>query len=259
MITFPNAKINLGLNIIRKRADGYHEIATLLYPVCLSDILEIVPSENERTTIEITGIPIPGEKENNLCFKAFHLLSSILHLPPVTIHLHKVIPTGSGLGGGSSDGAFTIKMLTDLFHLGMTNEKMIGFARQLGADCAFFIKNKPLFAFDKGDHFEPVDIDLSGFRIEIVTPGIHVNTAEAYALADLQPESGEPKIPVKEIIIRPINEWKNLLVNDFEKAIFLKHPELEKIKQDFYDRGAIYASMSGSGSAVYGIFRSSGD
>jgi len=254
MIDFPNAKINLGLNILEKRADGFHNIETVFYPIELFDILEIIPSGKEPVSFTSTGHTIPGDRQSNLCLKAFHLLSSIFHLPPAKIHLHKVIPIGAGLGGGSSDAAFTIKLLNKLFLLGLSDDQMMDYARNLGSDCAFFILNKPVFAFNKGDHFEPLELDLSGFRIKISTPEIYINTAEAYAMIEIQPESMGSYPPLKKIIGQPIEEWKNLLVNDFEKPVIKKYPELGIIKQDLYDQGAIYVSMTGSGSSMFGIF-----
>lgn len=254
MIVFPNAKINLGLNILSKRPDCFHNIETIFYPVELSDVLEIIPSQNGFTSFESTGFNIPGEKKNNLCLKAFHLLSSIFHLPPVMIHLHKVIPTGAGLGGGSSDCAFTIRLLNEMFLLGLSNDQMMKHARNLGSDVAFFILDKPAFASEKGDQFEPLELDLSGYRIEVVTPEIYINTADAYKMIDFQTEPQRLFSSLKEIIYKPVGKWKNLLTNDFELPVFTKYPELEKIKQDLYNRGALYVSMSGSGSSIYGIF-----
>jgi 4-diphosphocytidyl-2-C-methyl-D-erythritol kinase len=254
MITFPNAKINLGLKVLEKRTDGFHNIETIFYPVGLSDVLEIVPSKDGIFSFKTTGLPIPGDKEKNLCCRAFHLLSSIFHIPPVKIHLHKVIPIGAGLGGGSSDGAFSIKMLNDLFLLGLSDDQMMDYARNLGSDCGFFILNRPVFAFNKGDHFEPLELDLSGYRIEVVTPDIHVSTAEAYSMIDLHAGSWTHGSPLKEIIRKPVVEWKKNLINDFEKPVFKKYPELERIKQDLYNRGALYVSMTGSGSSIFGIF-----
>jgi 4-diphosphocytidyl-2-C-methyl-D-erythritol kinase len=256
MIAFPNAKINLGLRVLEKRTDGFHNIETIFYPVGLSDVLDIVPSNDGIFSFESTGLPIPGEKEDNLCLSAFHLLSSLFQLPPVKIHLHKVIPIGAGLGGGSSDGAYTIRLLNNLFLLGLSDDQMMDYARDLGSDCAFFILNRPLFAFNKGDHFEPLELDLSGYRIEVVTPDVQVITSQAYAMIDHRAESWRNDSPLKEIICKPIVEWKKILVNDFEKPVFNKYPELERIKQDLYDQGAIYASMTGSGSAIFGIFTS---
>ena len=254
MIAFPNAKINLGLRILQKRPDGFRNIETVFYPVELYDILEIIPANDGLFSFTATGIPIPGERSANLCSSAYHLLSSVVRLPPVKIHLHKAIPVGAGLGGGSSDGAFTIKILNDLFGLNLPEEQMVDVARNLGSDCAFFIRNKPAFAYEKGDKFEFLDLDLSKYRIEIITPGIHVNTGEAYSMVKPGRGSGNPDLHLKEIIARPVETWKGTLKNDFEKPLFVKYPELKKLKQDFYDRGAIYASMSGSGSSIYGIF-----
>ena len=262
MIAFPNAKINLGLNVLEKRTDGFHNIETIFYPVGLSDVLEIIPAIDGIFSFTSTGLPIPGDIQNNLCLKAYHLLFSIFHLPPVSIHLHKVIPMGAGLGGGSSDGAFTIKLLNDLFLLGLSNDQMLNYARNLGSDCAFFILNKPVFAFDKGDQFETFDLDLTGYRIEIMTPDVYISTAEAYSMMGRNYDIPSHKSggvvsvnsPIKEIIRKPIEEWKYLLINDFELAVFNHFPEIEKVKKKFYADGAIYASMSGSGAAVYGIF-----
>jgi len=254
MIAFPNAKINLGLKVLHKRPDGFHNIETIFYPVGLSDILEIIPTKDGVLSFAATGLRIPGDPKENLCLKAFHLLSSDLHLPPVKIHLHKVIPIGAGLGGGSSDGAFTIKLLNDIFSLGLSDDQMMDYARNLGSDCAFFILNKPAFAFGKGDRFEFIDLDLSGYRIGIETPEIHINTVEAYAMIRPKSEPSEFFPILKKIISQPVKEWKDLLVNDFEHPVFNKYPELEKIKQDFYERGALYASLSGSGSSIFGIF-----
>jgi 4-diphosphocytidyl-2-C-methyl-D-erythritol kinase len=256
MIAFPSAKINLGLKVLEKRADGFHNIETIFYPVKLSDVLEIVPAVDGLFSFESTGLPVPGAKEDNLCLRAFSLLSADFHLPPVKIHLHKVIPVGGGLGGGSSDGAHTIRLLDNLFLLGLSDAQMMLYAGNLGSDCAFFILNQPVFAVNKGDVFEPLGLDLSDYRIEIVSPGIHVSTAEAYAMIDLRGESLKTGPSLKELISLPVKEWKNFLVNDFEKPVFDKYPELESLKQDLYEKGAIYASMTGSGSSIFGIFTS---
>jgi 4-diphosphocytidyl-2-C-methyl-D-erythritol kinase len=254
MIAFPNAKINIGLKVLQKRPDGFHNLETIFYPVGLSDVLEIIPAKDGVFSFAETGLSIPGDPKENLCIKAFHLLSSIFQLPPVKIHLHKVIPIGAGLGGGSSDGAFAIKLLNDLFSLGLSGDQMMDHARNLGSDCAFFIVNKSAFAFEKGDRFEFLDLDLSGYRIEIKTPEIYINTGEAYSMIDPRADSRTHDFPLKEIISKPIVEWKENLINDFEKPVFKKYPELARIKQDFFERGALYASLSGSGSSIYGIF-----
>jgi 4-diphosphocytidyl-2-C-methyl-D-erythritol kinase len=254
MIAFPNAKINLGLKVLEKRTDGFHNIETIFYPIGLSDVLEIIPSGKDAVSFSSTGLTIPGSEQSNLCLKAYHLVSSIFHLPPVSIHLHKVIPIGAGLGGGSSDGAFTIKILNDLFLLKLTNDQLMDYARQLGSDCAFFIENKPLYAFEKGDQFEQVEVDLSSFHIEITTSLIHINTAEAYAMMNAQKQSKEMTLSLKDILKRPVEKWKDLLINDFELPVFNKYPELEKMKNYLYKRGAVYVSMTGSGSSLYGLF-----
>jgi 4-diphosphocytidyl-2-C-methyl-D-erythritol kinase len=254
MIAFPNAKINLGLNVLEKRADGFHNIETVFYPIDLADVLEIIPAADGLFSFASTGLSIPGGKESNLCLKAFHLLSSLFHLPPVKIHLHKVIPIGAGLGGGSSDGACTIKLLNNLFFLGLSNDQMMDYARKLGSDCAFFIENKPVFAYDKGDRFKPAGIDLSSYRIEVISPEIHINTAEAYAMIDFRGKTQEIRFPLDKIISKPVSDWRNQLKNDFEEPIIKKYPELGKIKQDLYNKGALYVSMSGSGSSIFGIF-----
>ncbi|MFC2111122.1 4-(cytidine 5'-diphospho)-2-C-methyl-D-erythritol kinase [Bacteroidota bacterium] len=250
MISFPNCKINLGLSVTEKRADGFHNIETVFYPVGLSDILEIIVSPNNRLLFQTSGLEIDGDANNNLCVKAFELLKSKLNIPEVHIHLHKMIPSGSGLGGGSSDAAFTIKLIDDVHLLSLSEEEQINFAKKLGADCAFFIKNKPVFAFGKGDDFESIDLDLSGYYIVIVKPNVSVNTTLAYS--KILPQ--KHLISVKDAIKKPISGWKDYLINDFEKVVFEEYPEIKNVKAKLYKSGAIYASMSGSGSAVYGLF-----
>lgn len=249
MITFPNAKINLGLNIVEKRSDGYHNIETLFYPIEICDALEFVPSTKE-TTFTTTGLPIEGNSTDNLVLKAYHLLSREYNLPAIDIHLHKKIPMGAGLGGGSSDAAFMLKLLNDYFKLNISNEKLADFASLLGADCAFFIYNKPMFGCGKGNILSEIPIDLSNHYIVTVSSNVHVSTAEAYS--QCMPRKWD--IPLKEIISLPIHQWRNLLYNDFEKSVFPKHPELQQIKDTLYNYGAEYAAMSGSGSTIYGIF-----
>jgi len=248
MIIFPNAKINIGLNVINRRADGYHNLETIFYPIKINDALEIV--ESDKLSFESSGLEIPGRVEDNLCIKGYHLLKKDFDLPPVKIHLHKHIPIGAGLGGGSADAAFFIRLLNQNFNLGLSDDRMTDYARQLGADCAFFIQNKPVFAFDKGDEFEPIKLDLSNYKIVLVMPPVHVSTAEAY--------SGVKPAPVKqslmELIYRPVAEWKNYIKNDFEISVFKNHPEIRGVKAALYEAGAIYAAMSGSGASVFGIF-----
>ncbi|MCX6268051.1 MAG: 4-(cytidine 5'-diphospho)-2-C-methyl-D-erythritol kinase [Bacteroidetes bacterium] len=251
MIQFPNCKINLGLNVVSKRSDGFHNIETVFYPVPLRDALEIIPAGGSHVEFHTSGLEIPGTPDQNLCIRAFHLLQSEFGLPGVKMHLHKVIPMGSGLGGGSSDGAFTLKLLNDLFELRLGNEQLKIYARLLGSDCSFFIENQAHFAFEKGDQLEPVAIDLSGLFLAIVIPHIHVATDEAYRM--VVPEM--PKQSLRELIQSPLELWKDLVINDFEKPVFEKYPVIGEIKAKLYASGAIYAAMSGSGSAVFGIFK----
>jgi 4-diphosphocytidyl-2-C-methyl-D-erythritol kinase len=249
MIVFPNAKINIGLHVATKRPDGYHNLETIFYPVQLSDALEM--AETKETSISFSGLPVDGLPENNLVLKAYQLLKNDFHLPPVQFHLHKVIPTGAGLGGGSSDAAFTLKMLNDFFQLKLNTEQLKTYAAILGADCSFFIENKPAFATGIGDQLSPVKIDLSGYRIVILKSNVSVSTAIAYQ--NITPS--EPEFKLQKLAELPVTEWKNVVVNDFEKSVFPIFPEIEKWKKKLYELGAEFASMSGSGSAVYGIFR----
>jgi 4-diphosphocytidyl-2-C-methyl-D-erythritol kinase len=250
MILFPNCKINLGLHVVSKRTDGFHNIETIFYPVPFYDALEIIRASDDVFDFHATGLAIPGENGHNLCARAFKLLQPAFKLPMVKMHLHKVIPMGAGLGGGSSDGAFTLKLLNQLFDLGQDKEQLMFFARELGSDCSFFIENRPLFAYERGDRFESTQIDLSGLTLLLVFPGLHVSTAEAYSeVVPVKPEKS-----LKELMKLPVEQWKDLLVNDFERPVFKKRPVIGEIKQKLYDAGALYASMSGSGSAVYGLF-----
>ena len=250
MICFPNAKINIGLYILSKRPDGYHNIETVFYPVNLCDALEIVPANGEKTGIIQTGISIEGKPEDNLVMKAYYLLKKDYDLPEISIYLRKQIPAGAGLGGGSSDAAFMIKLLNDFAGLKLSIEQMETYAGQIGADCPFFIQNKPVFAEGTGNILSPVNISLQDYYFVLVKPSVSVSTKEAYI--HINPH--QPLIPLKKIIDLSINEWKNHLVNDFEPGVFAQYPEIGEIKQRLYAEGALYASMSGSGSAVFGIF-----
>jgi 4-diphosphocytidyl-2-C-methyl-D-erythritol kinase len=249
MVVFPNAKINIGLNVVSKREDGYHNLETIFFPLKLSDALEFV--EAEETKLTTSGIQIDGLPEKNLILKAYHLLTTDFNLPPLQFHLHKIIPFGAGLGGGSSDAAFTLKMLNEFFKLGLTPKSLELYAAKIGADCPFFILNKPTFATGIGDKFHDIELDLSDYEIVILKPDISVSTVEAYK--NVIPRN--PKFRLTEIIKTPVNDWKNLIVNDFEKSVFQKYPQIGELKQLLYDLGAGFASMSGSGSAVFGIFR----
>ena len=251
MVIFPNSKINLGLNIVGKRNDGYHDIETVFFPVLLKDALELI--EQEKFEFSTSGSSIEGDPEKNLCIKAYDLLKKDFpQMPAVKMHLHKAIPMGAGLGGGSADGAFTLKLLNKKFDLSLSEKQLINYSLELGSDCPFFILNKPCFATGRGELLEPTEQDLSDHKIAIIHPAIHISTA--WAFANIKPL--RPAKSIKQIIQQPISTWKNELVNDFENPVFEKYPEIKKIKEKLYDAGAIYASMSGSGSAVYGIFNS---
>ena len=250
MLVFPNAKINIGLCVVEKRADGFHNIESIFYPVFdLFDVLEVV--ESKELSFTSSGIEIPGSSTSNLCVQAFQLVKSDFDIPFVTIHLHKVIPIGAGLGGGSADAAFMLKALNELFKLNLTVDQLINYARELGSDCAFFIENKPVYAFNKGDEFENIELDLTPYQLKIEYPNIHIGTKEAYS--GIVPLSS--KQCLKDIISKPIEEWKTLLENDFEKSVFPSHPSIENVKKKMYADGAVFASMTGSGSAVFGLFK----
>lgn len=249
MICFPNAKINLGLNVTEKRPDGYHNIETIFYPIPVKDALEIVPSR--EFSFSQTGINIAGPVENNLVMKAVKLMQEHFSIPPLEIHLLKAIPFGAGLGGGSSDAAFTLKLLNDFCELGQNENQLEVLAAAIGADCPFFIRNKPVFASGIGNIFTPVEISLKGYTLCLVKPDIAVSTPEAYSMV----KPAFPEIGVKEIITRPVGEWRELLKNDFERSVFARYSEIGRIKELMYKAGACYAAMSGSGSAVFGLFK----
>ncbi|HZY39357.1 MAG TPA: 4-(cytidine 5'-diphospho)-2-C-methyl-D-erythritol kinase [Mucilaginibacter sp.] len=253
MLIFPNAKVNIGLNVINRRDDGYHNLETIFYPIKIKDILEVIKAD--ALSFESAGLEIPGRIEDNLCVKGYHLLKKDFDLPPVKIFLYKHIPIGAGLGGGSADAAFFIRLINQKFEIGLTDGQMVGYARQLGADCAFFIQNKPVFAQGIGDELEPVELDLSKYTIALVMPPVHVSTAEAY-------RGVRPALPgrsLKELIQLPVGEWKNYIKNDFEQSVFKNHPAIRGVKAALYEAGAIYASMSGSGASVFGLFEEKPD
>ena len=253
MITYPNAKINLGLNIVEKRPDGYHNLETIFYPIALQDALEVTQLEGEKEyALALSGTPIEGDPDQNLVVKAYKLLKSDFpNLPPVNIHMFKHIPTGAGLGGGSADAAFMLKLLNDKFQLKLSVEQLEEYASRLGADCAFFIQNKPVFASGIGNIFEQVQVSLKGYYIVLVKPDVFVSTKEAYSL--VKPK--KPAQSLKEIARMPVETWRATMKNDFEESVFKLYPEIAAIKDKLYDMGAVYASMSGSGSSVFGIFR----
>jgi 4-diphosphocytidyl-2-C-methyl-D-erythritol kinase len=250
MVVFPNAKINLGLNICSKREDGYHEISSVFFPIALFDALEI--TENKENTINFIseGIEIPTDPKGNLVIQAYNLIKTEYNIPGVDVTLIKRIPIGAGMGGGSADASFMLTGLNTLFGLNISTKKLEEFAKKLGADCPFFIENEAKIVSGIGEIMKPISLDLKGYYLWVVNPEIHISTKEAYA--GVQPK--HPEKSIEEIIELPIEEWKNLLVNDFEKSIFPNHPKIEILKQQLYDYGAIYASMTGSGSTVFGIF-----
>ncbi len=257
MIVYPNAKINLGLNIVEKRPDGYHNIETIFYPIALADALEIVfPVGNAEPYVwQSTGRIVDCPPEKNLCIRALNSLREAarqrgINVPCVGLHLHKIVPMGAGLGGGSADAAFVMRYVNELLHLGFTNAELSTLSATIGADCPFFIQNTPQFATGIGDVLTPVSVSLTGKWLLLIKPSVSVPTKIAYS--KVHPR--KPQLSVVEITSRPIAEWRNLLVNDFEESVFSEYPEIAKLKDYIYAQGAIYAAMSGSGSAVFGIF-----
>ena len=250
MILFPNAKINIGLNIVERRADGYHNIESVMYPVKWCDILEIVPAQGNETTLTTTGRSVNCPPEKNLVMKAYNLFHQNTGIGNVDIYLHKIIPDGAGLGGGSADAAFTLIGLNDIFKCNLTNEQLSDMASKIGADCPFFIYNKPQLATGIGTEFTPAEITLDNYHILIVKPQVSVPTAQSYAGVTPMPANHN----LTEAIKCPIPEWTGIIKNDFEKSVFPAYPEIANVKQQIIDMGADYVSMSGSGSAVYGIF-----
>lgn len=249
MIVFPNCKINLGLHITQKRPDGFHDLETIFYPLPVCDALEGIT--HATLQFESSGIDIPGDMSDNLCLKAFQLVrQDFPQVQPLHIHLHKNIPIGAGLGGGSADAAFMLRLINQKFQLGLSTEALVAYAAQLGSDCPFFILNQPCFATGRGEIMTPVNLDLSGYSLLLVHPGIHVNTG--WAFKQLTPKPAAWSLP--EVIQLPVTEWKDKMTNDFEGPVFAAHPALEKIKAQLYEAGALYATMSGSGSALLGIF-----
>jgi len=251
MVTFPNAKINIGLNILRKRSDNFHNIQTIFYPFQLNDVLEVVENK-QKNEIEFinTGLKIDAPAEKNLVVKAYYLLKNDFNLPAVKIHLHKVIPFGAGLGGGSSDAAFMIKLLNQMFELNLFDAQMIEYAKKLGSDCAFFIVNEPALGTEKGDKLVKTELDLSDYQLIVIKPDIHLNTAKVYNFITPNNEVAD----LTQLIKQPIETWKNTIKNDFEQPIFALHPEIAEIKEKMYKKGALYVAMSGSGSSVFGFF-----
>jgi len=249
MMVFPNAKINIGLNVVSRRPDGFRNLESCFYPVQWQDALEVVPATEKQFTL--SGIPVPGASNTNLCWLAYDLLHADFNLPPVAMHLHKNIPIGAGMGGGSADAAFALCLCNDLFQLNLSLDRLEDYARRLGSDCAFFVRNKPVFARERGDVFETINLDLSGYFCAIVYPDLHITTAEAFGLVKTE----MPEVPLKNCLEQDIITWKDTVRNDFETALFPRYPVLAQIKDYMYNQGAIYASMTGSGSAIFGLFR----
>ena len=252
MVSLPNCKINLGLNITEKREDGFHNLETCFIPVTLKDALEIIPSSNGKFQFTNVGTTIVGDINKNLCVTAYQLLKDAFpgKVSPVHILLNKQIPMGAGLGGGSADGAFTLLMLNEYFNLELTEAQLIEFALILGSDCPFFIINAPSIGMGRGELLERVPLNLSGYKVLLVNPGIHIATK--WAFEQIKPARKEKS--VKDIILQPISTWKKELINDFEGPISREHSVIDHIKRELYAKGAVYASMTGSGSTVFGIF-----
>ena len=257
MLTNPIAKINLGLNIVERRPDGYHNLETVFYPVPICDTLEVFEMDEQfpstvNCDLKVTNIHIDGDEQRNLVVRAYNLLKQDFPaLPRVHAHLYKGIPTQAGMGGGSSDCGFMITLLNSMYGLGLTDEQMVNYAARLGADCAFFILNKPCYAEGIGEKLEPIALDLSGWYLAVVRPDIPVSTKEAFSLITPQ----HPGINCRDIVMQPVETWRDRLANDFERSVFALHPEIGAIKDRLYDLGAIYAAMSGSGSSLFGLFR----
>jgi 4-diphosphocytidyl-2-C-methyl-D-erythritol kinase len=248
MVAFPGCKINLGLHVLHRRPDGFHDIDTCFYPVPWSDVLEFLPADDYA--FSNTGLPITGDPEQNLCVRAYQLLRADYALPPVQGHLHKIVPLGAGLGGGSADAAHTLRLLNSIFELNLPLSRLVDYARQLGSDCAFFLTGTPARGTGKGDVLQPMNVDLEGYFLVVVTPPLQVSTAEAY-------RGVKPSTPLKKLevtLATPVDRWRDSLNNDFEATIFPRYPEIRILKEKMYAKGAVYASMSGSGSSVFGLF-----
>ena len=261
MITFPVAKINLGLNVVEKRADGYHNLQTVFYPVPIMDALEIVPMSDGFPSdvdcdLKVTNITIEGDEQRNLVVRAYQLLKADYpELPRVHAHLWKGIPTQAGMGGGSSDCGYMIRLLNETFDMGLSSEQMQQYAARLGADCAFFIESRACYAEGIGERLQPIDLDLSGWHIGVVRPDIPVPTKEAFSR--IHPHY--PALNCREAVMQPVETWRDTLTNDFEESVFVLHPEIGAVKEHLYKMGATYAAMSGSGSALFGLFKDEPD
>lgn len=256
MIVFPNVKINLGLNIVEKRPDGYHNLETVFYPVPLCEALEIVPAKGDSDVLNVFGAQVSGDPNANLVMRALSALrKDFPQIPALEVSLLKKLPMGAGLGGGSSDGAFMLKMLNECYGLGLSQQQLIEYAAKLGADCPFFLVNKPVYATGIGEIMQPVGLSLEGYSIVLVKPDVFVSTKEAFAGIKPKPTS----LSARDIVSMPVEQWKDLLVNDFENTIFPIHPEIAEVKEKLYSAGAVYSAMSGSGASVLALFASGKD
>jgi 4-diphosphocytidyl-2-C-methyl-D-erythritol kinase len=253
MVVFPNCKINIGLQVIGKRADGYHDLQTIFYPVPIKDALEIIDDPTINSIeFSFSGITIDEKFENNLCIKAYELIKKDFPaLPGMRMHLHKAIPMGAGLGGGSADAAFTLEMINKKYHLNLTHQQLKEYALLLGSDCPYFLINKPCIASGRGEILEDIQLDLSSYKILVVNPAIHINTGWAFSVLDTAGKITD----LASVIKKPVSEWREIVFNDFEVPVFNAYPEIRSIKESMYSSGALYAAMSGSGSSVYGIFQ----
>lgn len=248
MLSFPNAKINLGLQIKSKRDDGYHEIETCLYPIPLSDILEVIPEKDNK--LMVTGNAIDGKPEENLCFKAIKLLSQKYQLPNLYVHLHKIIPHGAGLGGGSSDAVSTLLSINNILDLKINDEELLNLSSYLGSDCPFFVKNTPAIAKGRGEKLQTIDLSLKGNYLVLVFPKLFISSSTAYSLINAK----TPKDGLESILKKDKESWKELLLNDFQSVLEQKYPQLKELSEIMYKKNAFYAAMSGSGSSYFGLF-----
>lgn len=258
MVAFPNCKINIGLRVINKRADGFHNIETVFFPIPFKDAIEIIedPVSKKEISYTQTGTEIPGTTDDNLCIKTYHLLKKDFpQLPNVKMHLHKAIPMGAGLGGGSADASFMLKLICRKFDLGLSGDQLLDYALKLGSDCPFFMINEPCYATGRGEKLEAISLTFSSYKIVLVNPGIHIHTGWAFSNITIKKNNNS----LKELIQLPVADWQQNIYNDFESPVFKAHPEIAAIKSTLITEGALFASMSGTGSTVYGIFKRKSD
>lgn len=261
MMVFPHCKINLGLQVLHQRSDGFHALQTVFYPVPLHDVLEVVRNHQAKDNtpsilFSSSGLSIAGSESDNLCVKAYNLLKKDFpSLSPIQMHLHKKIPMGAGLGGGSSDGAFALKLINDLFQLKISDQQLAHYALELGSDCPFFLHRQPCYATGRGEILTSIDVSLKNWQLILINPGIHVNTGKAFAMLQRSSQPVTPTEDLRLLVQASPDTWKNKLINDFEAPVGSMHPEISAVRDQLYDAGAVYASMTGSGSTVFGIFK----